>query len=270
MPHHPDQNPEPNGPILFLAIGDVHGHFDSVIEAIEVASLVEGRPPQLVFLVGDAEPIRDEVDLAGVYATEKRRSMGNFTALIPDDLGAPVYFIGGNHDPYPALDDTTGPYPCPWGESGDVYYLGRVGAQSLNGLSIAWISGIDSPGADPRLRAQSIREATFFSEDELVTLERQCRILGHVDVLITHEWASGLHGDRGSKVLRGLIERVQPSLQICGHLHRVIEANIGVTRVEALTAVPAVTKSQGRPRRGWWRLYERDSTGEIKCLRIGS
>jgi len=200
----------------------------------------------------------------------KHRSLGNFGALLPGDLACPVFFVGGNHEPYVALDDATGPYPYPWGDTGDVFYLGRVGTTNLGELQVAWISGIYSADADPALRVNSPRMRTYFAQDELCQLESAMEAVGGVDVLLTHEWPSGLYQDRGSQALRNLVERLAPKLHLCGHLHRSLEATIGRTHVEALTAVPAVTRNQHRHRFGWWRLYEKHSDGTITCLRVGS
>ena len=56
---------EPDNSTTFLAIGDVHGHWDCVIEAIALAEAILGKLPDLVLQVGDAEPHRNEEDLAG-------------------------------------------------------------------------------------------------------------------------------------------------------------------------------------------------------------
>ena len=62
----------------FLAIGDVHGHWGCVIEAIALAEAILGKLPDLVLQVGDAEPHRNEEDLAGCHTPKKYRSLGDF------------------------------------------------------------------------------------------------------------------------------------------------------------------------------------------------
>ena len=93
-----------NQSTTFLAIGDVHGKWQCVVHAISEASEILGQVPDMVLEVGDAEALRDETDLETVHVPNKYRSMGAFSALAPGDLACPVYFIGGNHEPYEALD----------------------------------------------------------------------------------------------------------------------------------------------------------------------
>ncbi len=93
-----------NQSTTFLAIGDVHGQWHCIIDAISEATGILGHTPDMVLQVGDAEALRDEMDLETVHVPNKYRSMGAFSALAPGDLACPVYFIGGNHEPYEALD----------------------------------------------------------------------------------------------------------------------------------------------------------------------
>lgn len=79
----------------FLASGDVHGHWDCVIEAIALAEATLGRVSDLVLQVGDGEPHRNEKDLAGCHSPKKHRLLGDFSALHQEDIRSPVYFIGG-------------------------------------------------------------------------------------------------------------------------------------------------------------------------------
>ena len=88
---------EPDNSTTFLAIGDVHGHWDCVIEAIATAEVILGKVPDLVLQVGDAEPHRNEEDLAGCHTPKKYRSIGDFSALRQGDIRSPLYFIGGNY-----------------------------------------------------------------------------------------------------------------------------------------------------------------------------
>ena len=95
----------------FLAIGDVHGNWTRVIEAIQSATDILGHSPDMVLQVGDAEALRSEAEMAMVAGPPKYKWLGEFQLLQPGDLACPVYFIAGNHEPYEALDaaerDTT-------------------------------------------------------------------------------------------------------------------------------------------------------------------
>ncbi len=69
--------------VTFLAIGDVHGHWECMIEAIALAEAILGRVPNLVLQVGDAGAHRNEEDLAGCHTPKKYRSLGDFSAPFP-------------------------------------------------------------------------------------------------------------------------------------------------------------------------------------------
>ena len=237
----------------FLAIGDVHGHWDRVIDVIGLATDILGHLPDLVLQVGDAEALRTKEDLATVHVPNKYRTMGMFSALEPGDLKAPVYFIGGNHEPYEMLDEaenkTTA--PVPWGDN--VYYLGRAGATTVSGLNIAWLSGIQR-GEMLTTRGTSKKERTYYLEAEVELVKRKGTMLGDIDVVITHDWPSGIQEGKGTALIRSITELLQPKLHICGHMHSYHEAAIGKTSVHALDAVPSGI--MGEDRFGWWRLYE--------------
>jgi hypothetical protein len=42
---------------------------------------------------------------------------------------------------------------------------------------------------------------------------------------------------------------------------------VGTTVVYALSAAPPTTSKRSRGRFGWWRLYARDGSGAIRCLK---
>lgn len=250
----------------FLAIGDVHGLWRRVIDAISEAAEVLGTSPDVVFQTGDAEPHRSEEDLAGCHGPKKYRRLGEFSYLAPGDIKSPVYFIGGNHEPYIALDATAGPYPTPWGNNLSVYYLGRSGAAAIGrGLNIAWLSGIYSPNADVNMREKSIRMRTYFSQKEVEHTIASANNLGDIDVLLTHDWPSGLRPGVGNDISLKLIQELHPSLHLCGHMHEGFSGYVGGTDVHALNIVPNNTEE----RYGWWRLYKLLGDGSIECLAIG-
>ena len=251
----------------FLAIGDVHGHWDRVIDAISSASWFLGHAPDLVLQVGDAEALRTEEDLAAVHTPSKYRSRGVSSALEPGDLKSPVYFIGGNHEPYEPLDVAAmnaSAVPIPWGHN--VYYLGRAGAMSIHGLNIAWLSGIERGEMLP-VRHTGKKERTYYLASEVDIAKRRGVMLGEIDVVITHDWPSGIRNWRGTDLIRSLTETLEPQLHVCGHLHASHEAVIGKTTVHALNAVPG--DKHGDDRYGWWRLYRKED-GQIRQVLVGS
>ena len=255
-----------NSQSTFLAIGDVHGHWDRVIEAISTATNILGHVPDLVLQIGDAEALRTEEDMAAVHTPSKYRSMGLFSALEPGDLKAPVYFIAGNHEPFEFLDaaEKAASAPIKWGDN--VYYLGRAGAATICGLNIAWLSGIQR-GEMLATRGASRKERTYYLESEVELAKRKGSILGDTDVVVTHDWPSVIREGRGTDLIRSLSEKLQPQLHVCGHLHTHFEASIGKTAVHALNAVPGAGHS-GNPY-GWWRLYRKEGS-QISCIQVGS
>ena len=81
----------------FLAIGDVHGQWNCVIDAFSESTEILGHTPDLVLQVGDAKALRNEADLETVHVPNKYRLMGTFLALAPGDLPCPIKFMGSNH-----------------------------------------------------------------------------------------------------------------------------------------------------------------------------
>ncbi len=255
---------ELNAHTTFLVIGDVHGQWDCVIDAINSATDILGHVPDLVLQVGDAEAIRSEEDLAAVHVPNKYRSMGLFSALGPGDLKSPVYFIGGNHEPYEMLDEYQGDPPIKWGDN--VFYLGRAGAATIHSLNIAWLSGIQR-SVMLETRRPSKKERTYYLESEVELTKKNGSMLGDIDVVITHDWPIGIQGGRGTELIRSITEALQPQLHVCGHMHTHHEAVIGKTKLHALNVVPPA--GRGENRFGWWRLYRKE-LGAINCIWIGS
>ena len=89
----------------FALVGDIHGRFEVLAEALDVARRRWGQF-DFVLAAGDVEPNRGYEDHLGVVGPPRYRKVGDFPRVAAGDitLGAPLYFITGNHDPYPALD----------------------------------------------------------------------------------------------------------------------------------------------------------------------
>jgi len=65
---------------------------------------------------------------------------------------------------------------------------------------------------------------------------------GGVDVLITHDWPTGINGadipePRGDDNVRTIIDDFQPALSLHGHMHRPAFAVSGQTNVACLARV---------------------------------
>ncbi|MER5327104.1 metallophosphoesterase family protein [Streptosporangium roseum] len=228
------------GPVRVLVVGDVHGEFELLAAWAAVVRQVHG-PLDAILAVGDVEPNRDEADAAGVHGPVKYRKVGDFPLLCEGllDLGAPLYFIGGNHEPWPALDDA-GPG---WWSDG-TYFLGRAGVADVAGLRVAFLSGIHSPRVTdvPKARRDTIKERTYYTAEELEQVSRAARRAGQIDILLTHDWPSGATGPHratpvGRPELRALSERLRPRWHFCGHMHHRHRAAIGPTEVVCLGQV---------------------------------
>jgi lariat debranching enzyme len=232
--------PGPGGPVRplrFAAVGDVHGRFAAL--AAELARLrAQAGPLEFLLAVGDVQANRDEAEADDIRRPARyRHEVGDFPDVAAGrlDLGAPLYFVGGNHEPWAALDAHPG---GPW--SPGVWFLGRAGVREVHGLRVAYLSGVWSPrvsvagrpaDAGPRLR-------TFYTLEEVEAVARAAA--GRpVDVLVTHDWPAGIAGPhRGRPVgrpeLRQLTETLRPQLHLCGHLHHRLQARIGPTTVLCL------------------------------------
>ncbi len=230
-------------PIHFAAVGDVHGHMDAMVDLVAGWERRSGVELSFVLQVGDFEPHRDERDLATMAAPAKYRKLGDFAAF---HSGArlfpwPVHFIGGNHEPYGYLDLI----PEGAAVARDCHYLGRVGMVELGGLRVAGLSGIyreESFASRPsigEIGVRSNKEYIGFTEAEIARLLD----LGRVDVLLLHEWPSGIiaEGDAstfeerrrsmrfdgiGNEHVRMAIDLLEPSLVLCGHMHMAYRSTI--------------------------------------------
>ncbi|MCX4469262.1 metallophosphoesterase [Micromonospora sp. NBC_01655] len=229
--------PADAGRARVLVVGDVHGEFELLAGWSAAVGEALG-PLDAILAVGDVEPNRDETDAAGVHGPAKYRRVGDFPLLVEGllDLGAPLHFIGGNHEPWPALDAAG---PGRWSEG--VHFLGRAGVTEVAGLRVAFLSGIHSPRITdvPRARRDTARERTYYTAEEVHQVSRAARRAGAVDVLLTHDWPAGLTGPRrngpvGRAELRTLCERLRPRWHFCGHMHDRHRGAIGPTEIVCL------------------------------------
>lgn len=213
--------------IFFAGVGDVHG------EMYEMLGLLKKWESQLSFVlqVGDFEPHRHEADLQTMDAPTKYRKLGSFSdfyngsAVFP----YPVWFIGGNHEPYGFLDTI----PSKTKIVSNCYYLGRVGMVELAGLKIIGLSGIykghlfaNRPPIE-EINKHSNADYIGFTENEVL----QALAFQQVDILLLHEWPRGLLASDsnlditdpetiGNEYARLLVDTLKPRLVLCGHMHR--------------------------------------------------
>lgn len=220
----------------FAAVGDVHDRFGEMVDLVRGRERQLGATASFVLQVGDCQPNRDQADLCTMAAPQKYRQLGDFREFWEGRTRFPwpVYFIGGNHEPYGLLDTFPG-----GGQLVDnCHYLGRVGRVELNGVAVVGLSGIHSdehwrvarpPVGEIHQRAK--KHYIYFTEDEV----GRAAELGPADILLVHDWPAGIvaahdspQGPIGNDPARLLAELLAPQLVLCGHLHRAYSASIAL------------------------------------------
>lgn len=222
--------------MTFVAfLGDIHGAWDVAVNELTKITKKFAQPAFAV-AVGDSEPYRSEEDMAGSSSPPQHRTLGTYPDVVAGRLSlpCPVYFIGGNHDPYLALE-TEG--AGTWGPN--THYLGRAGATEIHGVRVGFLSGIFSPAqyqaVGDRVAApgrKNLKRLTYYTEGEIARL----RACGKVDLLVTHDWPTGVPDARypGDPILRSLHDDLSPSLHVAGHNHFTQRVMIGDVQFNAL------------------------------------
>ncbi len=231
--------------MIVAAVGDVHGHLHAMVRLLQAWERGSGRKIDVVLQVGDFEAHRDEADLATMAAPAKYRKLGDFAAFYNKRarMPWPLYFIGGNHEPYGYLDRV-------WAGvlADNIHYLGRAGVLELGGLRIAGLSAIFRPElltvrrpGPEEIGERSNKAYIGFTETEVDAM----LALDHVDVLLLHDWPAGLvrgedmaamraraarlgYDEIGNDYARLVVEALRPRLVLCGHMHTRHRATIGL------------------------------------------
>lgn len=241
--------------LIVAALGDVHGRMSAAIETLRQAEQTAGVAIDLVLQVGDFEPHRDDDDLASMYAPHRKKQLGEFPAYARGEkrFPWPLYFIGGNHEPYGHLQE--GPDGLTLADN--IHFLGFAGTRRLSSLEVAFLSGI----YDESLYGGSRASATVVHADDLAGQRRlscftaqeveRLREIKRPHVLLVHEWPHGLvlpedhergeprhrrlrWGETGVLRLRALVEQIAPALVLCGHVHRPYRRQIVGPRGESI------------------------------------
>lgn len=236
---------------LVAVVGDIHGRFRRVREWVEQLEQARGRAVDVILAVGDVEAFANAEDHRRKAA--KRTMPAEFSEFASgaSAFHRPLYFIGGNNEDFQALHGLQG-----GGEiAPNVHYLGRVGVREVNGLKLAWLSGIfapkhiDKPLVLPATQ-ETRKQAGYFRREEVATLSG----VTDVDILLVHEWPKGLlrktpSGGRtlrayrfpwiGNPVSRDVMDHLQPTWVFAGHSHVPFATSIAyqngrVTRVACL------------------------------------
>jgi lariat debranching enzyme len=266
---------------FFAAVGDVHGHHHEMVRLITERESQTPERIAFVLQVGDFEPHRNDADLESMAAPAKYRVVGDF----PDFYSGaftfpwPVYFIGGNHEPYGFLDMAT-----PGAQVAEnCVYLGRVGAVEISDLKVIGLSGIfnqdkfsDQRPSVSELKTRKKKDYTYFNRDDVDRIVE----LGSADILMVHEWPADIiaEADRGlfeqqrrsmrydsvgNEYARILIDLLSPRLVICGHMHKKYRNQIRL-KSEALVDVCCLSNvQQGQDSVAFFRISEDGAITEI-------
>lgn len=219
-----------SGRIIAVA-GDVHGRWAELAEQLDIAcSFLQGKERlDAVLQIGDAEPTLDEGQLQEVYAKPDRHRLGDFHRVAAGEISfpAPLYFIGGNHEPWRSLDANGGLVHGGPPVARDVHFLGRAGVVEIAGMAVAFLSGIRRPSgpllqtAIERDAMGATREHGYFVQEEVDELLRAPR----ADLLLTHDWPAGsgfVHKTAlaGDEAIAEAVRRLRPIASFHGHMHR--------------------------------------------------
>lgn len=244
----------------FAVVGDVHGHMNRMVAMLETWQVSRGILLDFVLQVGDFEPHRTLNDLDGMSCPAKYRELGDFHHYYAGHqyFPWPLYFIGGNHEPYGWLETQ----PAGFELMPHCHYLGRAGWVEINGCAIAGLSGIYHPDYFACSRPDvhdmpsvSKKRYTYFNEADVQAIKTH----PHMDILLLHDWPSGCAEDEvssrqqpasriGNVIARYLVNTLKPSLVCCGHMHRHHRMTLShrdgkKTHMVGLNAVPSGRES---------------------------
>lgn len=224
--------------------GDIHGHWRDL--KASVLALHQHSHLDLVLQCGDAQPFRDESDLAYMHCPEKYLGLGDFHVFHQgmEEFPVPMLFVGGNHEPWGYLDEHR--------DGGvlaeNITFLGRSGLTTVNGLRIGGISGIFSPKQFGRPHptvpypTSRRKQATYYNQDDI----ERAMGFGQVDILLLHDWPDLMNAARdedwpsrwshvGCEHLSRVVETLHPKWVFCGHMHRRAILKVGTTEIICLS-----------------------------------
>lgn len=234
---------------VFAVVGDVHGRQLDMIALLNRWQERSSQAIDFVLQVGDFEAVRKRSDLETMVSSAKKQKMGHFKLFVQGRARFPwpLYFIGGNHEPYGYLSELkplTEIVP-------NCFYLGRVGAFEFMGLSIHSLSGIYQSKKFSQARIENDpdhpKNHDWYNAYELEEL----KALGPCDILLLHDWPTTLvpqekeaamtearRGIQWSKVgsppTRKAILQKKPKIVFCGHMH----CSLRTTLVDHQRSIP--------------------------------
>lgn len=225
--------------LYFAAVGDVHGNIYTMLSLLKSWEFKHCQSLAFVLQVGDFEPHRHQADLATMDAPSKYKKLGDFSDFYTGKtkFPYPLWFIGGNHEPYGFLDLTPqGAQIAP-----NFHYLGRVGLVELAGLKVVGVSGIYKEELFQKTARPSVEEITSRSNSDYIGFIEseisQALDYTQADILLLHEWPTGIiapqdlesfdqwrsnqrYKEVGNEYARLLVEALHPQILLCGHMHK--------------------------------------------------
>ena len=216
-----------------------------------------------VLQVGDFEPHCDEADLATMAAPAKYRDLGDFPVFARGaaQFPWPLYFIGGNHEPYGFLETL----PDGGEIATDCHYIGRANAVQIGELKVAGLSGIFQPHLFSETRpniaqfgSKSNKDWIGWNESDIEKLLN----LGRADILLLHEWPIEFSDNQrhfadaaARQWIELALESLRPQLIFCGHLHWRARSAIRVGGAD----VPVNCLAQVSRGRDSFAVYEKEN-----------
>ena len=186
--------------MLFGALGDVHGDFDSV-------RLIMGRHQAIPFWLS----VGDIADAEGRY----------------EAFPAPLHFIKGNNEGFDAL--AGGQLPA------NLYYLPNGTLRTVGGVRIAGLGGtfapswFDTPASNLPHPRKGTSKATELADKRRHFVREEvdaCKAMDRVDVFMSHEAPRPYRVgrmDAGKTPVNEVLASAKPRLHLFGHHHRFSE-----------------------------------------------
>ena len=208
--------------IYFAVVGDVHGHIYEMIDRVEKKSLSAGINLDFVLQVGDFQPCRDEKDLNTMNLPTKYRQVGDFPDFWNELVAFswPVWFVGGNHEPYGFLDQYLDGAELVL----NCHYWGRANTKTINNMIIAGLSGICQEDRFFTKRPEIVNYGQYSNKDYAYYNQYDFdKIMAapKPDILLIHDWPETIVKSThyGNLHAKKLIERIFPQIVFCGHMH---------------------------------------------------
>lgn len=190
-----------------LVSGCLHGEWDRLLDFVEENI----NDIDLVLVAGDVETFRTPEDLESFHAPPKYKVMGSFYKIYTGErrMPVPTIIIGGNHE----SSDVFHLLPFGGWVAENIFYTGYTSGLRVGNVSIVAESGIYFPKDyyRPHDEKYPIRGNDMISSIHIRAFQ-DFQILGldSADIILTHDWPSGMALNYGGsflqKVRKDLIE----------------------------------------------------------------